>query len=287
MNYIPDIADIGGFNYSWDFDHDDYLEWLEDNEMADTNDALHEYIKTCVTFTLSYVDHETLHSTGDYVELDYEGVSDEYGEHIAKEMTAFLLTGRSEGYVEKSELTDDDVDINNPDEVNDFALKYMPHGVYRKGARGFILTNGEVVYTESEHNECTIIPGVKGTSHFIRMGNIRVLDQSIDLGRTPTPEQKKTLIEVISSYEDDVLYVDFLGEGGEFGVTYTNPQWRVVINEIERFFRDGIKPTGRMFGEARKRPLKSGIRRKSTLAESKIRRMIREAIKYALLEISH
>lgn len=255
---IPDISAIGGFNYSWDFNANDFAEWAEE-EMGVPADksAFVRYLEDgYVTFTLEYVDHETYHSTGDYADLDYDGVCDEYGKSVADEMVQFLATsGKSEGFIDKMEIVEDEdeVDLSNPDEVNRIALKYMPHGDYSKGVRGFILSNGEVVYTENEHNECTIVPGVRGTFHFIEMGNIRVLPQSIDIAKAPTPEQRRTLANVISSYADDRLYVDLIGDMGEHSVTYTYPNWRIVLNEIDRFFRDGIKPMDRVFSESRVR----------------------------------
>jgi hypothetical protein len=42
---------------------------------------------------------------------------------------------------------DEEIDVNNPDELNSIAIKMLPHGDYYKDCRGFILTNGDIIYT--------------------------------------------------------------------------------------------------------------------------------------------
>ena len=269
-NNIPDTNTIGGFNYSWDFDRDEYEDWLLDEEMEDSPEAYNEYIENNVTFTCEYVDHETRHSTGDYADFSYEDLIDEYGEKVAKSIREDLESGTKEGFMDKMDLFDEEFDVNDPYELANIAMKILPNGEYFKGARGFILANGVVVYTEGEHNECSMIPGVNGTFHFIRLGNIRVLPNGIDIGKEPTREQKNTLAQVISSYSEDRLYVDFMTNNSEYGVTYTfysDADWRTVLNEIDRYFREGIKPQDRAF-ECRQ------MKKLNKLNESKLRNMI-------------
>ena len=269
-NNIPDTNTIGGFNYSWDFDRDEYEDWLLDEEMEDSPEAYKEYIENNVTFTCEYVDHETLHSTGEYADFSYEDLIDEYGERVAKSIREDLESGTKEGFMDKMDLFDEEFDVNDPYELANAAMKILPHGEYFKDARGFILANGVVVYTDAEHNECGMIPGVDGTFHFIRLGNIRVLPNGIDIGKKPTREQKNTLARVISSYSEDRLYVDFMTNNSEYGVTYTfysDADWRTVLNEIDRYFREGIKPQDRVF-ECRQ------MKKLNKLNESKLRNMI-------------
>lgn len=269
-NNIPDTSTIGGFNYSWDFDHDEYEDWLLDEEMQDSPEAYNEYIENNVTFTCEYVDHETRHSTGDYADFSYEDLIDEYGERVAKSIREDLESGTKEGFIDKIDLFDEEFDVNDPYELAKAAMKILPHGEYFKDARGFILANGVVVYTDAEHNECGMIPGVNGTFHFIELGNIRVLPNGIDIGKEPTREQRNTLAQVINSYSENRLYVDFMTNSSEYGVTYTfygEADWRTVLNEIDRYFRDGIKPQSRVF-ECRQ------MRKLSNLNESELRNMI-------------
>ena len=268
--YIPDNSEIGGFNYSWDFDADEYHDWLVDEELEDSPENREQYINDCVTFECSYVDHETLHDTGDYVDFSYEELVDQYGERIAQEIRGTLESGKSSGFIEKMDLFDDEVDLNDPYAVAKAAVEILPNGEYLKDARGFIVADGSVVYTDAEHNECGMIPGVNGTFHFIALGNIRVLPNGIDIGKQPTREQKRTLAQVISAYSNDRLYVDFMTDNTEYGVTYTfygDADWSTVLNEIDRYFIDGIKPQSRVF-ECRQ------MRKLSTLNESELRNMI-------------
>ena len=130
------------------------------------------------------------------------------------------------------------------------AVKLLQHGGYYKDCRGFILTNGEVVYTPAEHNQCSIIDGVNGTFDFIRLGNIRVLSQSIDLSKMPTREQMLTLRKVIKSYADEVLYVDILGDSATLSsAVYVRPSIDRVLGEITRYFTEGIKLRGSQMWE--------------------------------------
>ena len=237
---------IGAVNYSWDFDEDEYQEWLRDDmEGAQpTNENLREYIEDNVTFEIEYLDNETLHHF-DSDNLIFSELEDEFGENMANKMLQTCLNDGS-GSFETCDLYEDEVvDLNDPDSVNAMAVKLLQHGEYYKDCRGFILTNGEVVYTPAEHNQCSIIDGVNGTFVFIRLGNIRVLSQSIDLSKMPTREQMLTLRKVIKSYADEVLYVDILGDGATLSsAVYVRPSIDRVLGEITRYFTEGIKLRG-------------------------------------------
>lgn len=256
---VPDLSEISGFSYEWDFDEESYQEWLEENEYSHNDETFMEYVIDNVTFTLHFYDHETAHYMTS-IDLFYDDVVTEYGEKIANEMVDVLGNqGKNEGSFDKMDLLCDDFDINNPYELNKVAVTALPHGKYRKDGRGFILTNGVFVYTEGEHNECNIIPGVNGTFHFIKLGNIRVLPQSIDIPNEPTWEQEKTLEEIIECYKNEILYVTLFDKRGEHDVRFYYPQPERVINEINRFFRDGIIPTGESFHEKKSYILKGGL----------------------------
>lgn len=243
----PDISTIGEFAYSWDFDNEEYEEYLQENELENTQENLMEYIRDNVTFTVDFKDNETFHTFA-YESMMLDEIESEYGEELSNMVLSDCMKD-GEGYVETCTLYNEEIDVNNPDEVNRLAVKLLQHGEYYKDCRGFILTNGVVVYTPNEHNQCTVIDGVKGTYHFIKLGNIRVLQNSIDIAKRPTNEQRGVLAKVISCYSNDTLYVDVDGNS----VTYTNPNWRYVLGEIERYFEDGIRPQGRNFYESKKR----------------------------------
>lgn len=246
-----DSSEIGGVNYSWDFDEEGYQEWLVDAEYENNQESLMEYIKDNVTFDLDYLDNETYHTCGgDYV--DYDTLEELFGSSMQKEILDTCMSEGS-GSFETTELFSNvDVDVNDSNSVNDVAMKLMKHGEYYKDCRGFILTNGVVVYTNSEHNEICKLKNVNSKFDFIRMGNIRVLPQSIDIGAKPTSEQRDVLRRAIASYADEELYLDIYEGKSSIGAKYVRPNWRFVMGEIDRYYSEGIKPQGDMFGEGRK-----------------------------------
>ena len=259
LNQIPDLCDISGFTYEWDFDQEIYEEWLKENEYTHNEDVFMEYIIDNVMFTLFYNDHDTSQYMGQ-IDLDYEDIVKAYGENIAEEMVDVLgIEGKDEGEIEKYDLFNEEIDVNNPYELNKAAMTILPHGEYGKGNRGFILTNGVFVFTEGEHNECSQIPGIRGTFHFLELGNIRVLPESIDIPSEPTREQEQTLAEIIRCYENEYLYITLFDKRGEHDVRFIYPQYNRVLNEIDRFFREGIIPTGESFHESKSHILKGGL----------------------------
>ena len=245
-------SEIGGVNYSWDFDEDDYQEWLEEAEYENTQESLMEYISDNVTFELEYLDNETYHSCGyDYV--TYEDLETMFGTRMQNEILKTCMNNGSGSFETTDLYSSDDVDVNNYDSVNNAAMEILRHGEYFKDCRGFILTNGVVVYTESEHNEICRIPNINSKFDFIRMGNIRVLPQSIDIGAVPTSEQRNVLRKVIASYANEELYLDIYQGKSSIGARYVRPEYGFVIGEIDRFFSEGIKPQGNGYYESKNR----------------------------------
>ena len=241
-----DLSAVGSVEYTWDFDDDEYREWLEDSEMQDSSESRMEYVKDYVEFELDFQDNETFH-TFDTRYLSYSELEDMLGEKGASRILSDCMEDGS-GRLETYELyADEEIDVNNPEELNAMAVRLLQHGEYYKGCRGFVLTNGEVVYTPSEHNHCSIINGVKGTFHFIRLGNIRVLDKSFDLSKPPTPEQRSVLRKMISSYSGDEIYMDIMDGNGEVGARYVRPRYDYIMMEIDRYFSEGRKPNGMMY----------------------------------------
>ena len=247
---VPDISEIAEFVYTWDFDSESYEEYLQDNELERNEETLLEYIRDNVSFEMEFLDNETLHVfCRETMSLDE--ISEEFGDKLANAVLTDC-SERGEGRFETCYLFDDDIDVNNKEQVNDMAKKLLQHGDYYKNCRGFILSDGTVIYTPNEHNQCTVINGVKNTFHFIQLGNIRLLPNSIDIGQKPTMEQRNVLRQVISCYSNDELYLDIMDKGSEISAKYTKPNWRYVMGEIDRYYEEGIKPTGRDFYEAKK-----------------------------------
>lgn len=239
-----DMSTVGEVEYSCDFDEDEYNEWLSDEEEADTPEKKLEYFKSNVSYDLELFDNETLHHMC-YSDGYYEDLCNAFGRNIADKIVKDSMNGES-GRFEAYEMYEDDaVNINDPESVTAYAEKMYQHGGYSKDCRGFILHNGTVIYTPAEHNAVTMIPGVNSKFDFIRLGNIRVLDHSIDIGKEPTKEQYAVLSQIASAYAGDELYLDILTQGGgEIGAKYENVRPSYVIGEIKRYYAEGIKPQG-------------------------------------------
>lgn len=231
-----ELNDYGMIEYSWDFDEDEYHEYLEEESLEDSAETLEEYIRDNVRFEVEFFDNETFHQVKceDYY---YDDLEDAFDEKVARIIINDCKKS-GKGKLEISCLYDDEeLDLNDNEQVNDRAMKVLSYGNFYKGCRGFILTNGVVVYTPAEHNQCTAINGVKGTYDFIRMGNIRILDHSIDIGKYPTESQFMVLQKVIRTYSP--LYMDIISGGTEISKTYERPYYEMVVRDIKKAF--GVK----------------------------------------------
>ena len=238
-----DLSEVGSIEYESDFDEDSYQEWLDDLELDDNKENLLKYYKEEVSYNLTYYDYYTQH----YMDYDdflfYSDLVDLLGQNNADIIIKDIIENGS-GTIDKLALYSDiNIDINNPQEVNSLAVKLFPHGRYYKNCRGFILTNGIIVYTPSEHNEILRIDGLKSKFDFIYLGNIRVLENGLDIGKKPTPQQEKVLEQIINSYSNDVLYIDLMDEHkGVIGLKYYNPDANDIIEDILNYYKNGIVP---------------------------------------------
>ncbi len=231
-----ELNDYGMIEYSWDFDEDEYHEYLEEESLEDSAETLEEYIQDNVRFEVEFFDNETFHQVKceDYY---YDDLEDAFDEKVARIIINDCKKS-GKGKLEISCLYDDEeLDLNDNEQVNDRAMKVLSYGKFYEGCRGFILTNGMVVYTPAEHNQCTAINGVKGTFDFIRMGNIRILDHSIDIGKYPTESQFMVLQKVIRTYSP--LYMDIITGGTEISKIYERPNYEMVVRDIKKAF--GVK----------------------------------------------
>lgn len=245
-----DLDGVGRINVSWDFDDDEYQEWLVDNGYENNDEILTEYIEDNVEFELEFFDNETYHHMS-FDTCYYDDLVNEFGESMAQRILNDIKKNGESSFETQEIYNAQPFDVNNPNELNNVAMKILNHGGYYKGCRGFILTNGVIVYTPLEHNMVSQIDGIKGTFDFIKRGNIRILNQSIDLSKPPTQEQREVLRQVITSYSNEVLYVDILTEkDGQSSSYYEKPNWRYVMGEIDRYFSEGIRPQGGMIRES-------------------------------------
>lgn len=238
INY--DINEIGSVTFKLDFDEDDYNEYLEDNGLTDSNDSKFEFVRDNCTYDAEFTDSEYFHHLG-YDSLSYEEIEDMFGERFAQDVLKNCMDGEEHQF-EVQSYADEEINLEDPNELSNLAMKYLKHGEYFKNARGFILPNGVIVYTEMEHNQCSKVPGVKGTFHFIELGCIRILDHSIDISKNPTDAQYKTLYKILKYYNTEELYLDLMNKQiGAFSKKYQYCEPDDVVSDIERYFK-GIKP---------------------------------------------
>lgn len=229
--YIPDVED---------FDINDY-----ENEEDMKYDILHSYSFYIESF--NDVFGERLNDRG--VEMSYDDIVDTFGEEIAQAMykgEGIPRGGRSKEITIGADVKPKSMSLQD---VDDVAKRVLPTTQYFKGCRGFILYDGTIVQTEAEHNMCSVIDGINGTFQFIELGNIRLLNQSVDLAKEPTPQQKRVLAQVINSYSDGDLYLDIM-TGDNIGVHYYQADYRRVLNDIDNYFQNGIKPVGNRMYES-------------------------------------
>jgi hypothetical protein len=241
-----DLSEVGEVVCEdWTYDEEEYQEWLVENELQDTPESKRQYIEEefVVEFDITYLDNQTYHPMGgDWA--NYDDLVEVFGEKMAKTIEAEMLTNGYYKFDIGDLYSDETYDINNPQELNDIAMKLLPHGEYYQNCRGFILTNGVIVYTEGEHNDVLRIPGINSKFQFIELGNIRILDHAVDIGQEPTWEQEKVLRQVIASYEGEEFYLDIFSDGGEIGAQYPNANYQYIMGEINRFYSEGIRPQG-------------------------------------------
>jgi hypothetical protein len=233
-----DLSEYGKIEYETYIDEDEYAEWLQANGLEDDEESKKRYLNDEAMFDIDYYDLDFHRCDNDSV-MFYE-IERMFDDRIAEKIFNDCLKD-GKGEIEPFTMyTEEDVDINNPYELDQMAMKILPHGDYYDNCRGFILHNGVVVYTEDEHNASALIPGVEGTFHFIDLGNIRLTHNGIDMSCMPTAAQFDTLEEVIQSYHNDELYVSFL-DSSKY-LHYDSPYVDMVINDIDRYYSDGKLP---------------------------------------------
>lgn len=273
-----DLSEIGEIHCTLNFNEDWYNDYLQENGLSNSREILQDYVREECDYDIEYYDSETYHSMNEYDTMTIDEIEKNFGKALAHDVFNECMDGNEHSF-EILAYQNDSIDINNPEELNAAALKVLRHGNYFKGCRGFILTNGMVVYTESEHNMCSKIPGINGTFHFLELGNIRVLDHSIDIYKKPTSQQMKVLWNVLDSYYGDVFYLDLLDKGiGRFSQQYGNCNPNKVMNDIVSFYDKGVHI--KMNEGTLRRIISESIRKKRTvLKKSDIKRIVKDIVK--------
>lgn len=235
-----DISDIGQVAVRLDLDGDDYADYLADRSLEDSDEAKAMFIRDgYAEYEVELFDSVTYHSLG-FDRMTIDGIEDFFGEPLARAVLRDCMDGEEHEY-EPHLYADQEVDLSDPAQLSNAAMKCLPHGEYTRGARGFILPNGVVVYTPMEHNHCSRVPGVKGTFHFIGLGCIRVLEQGVDIAKPPTPRQLQTLSDVFNANYGREFYVDLQGgASGRMSRRYDSCDGGRIGRDIERYYRGGV-----------------------------------------------
>ena len=211
-------------------------DWLEDNSLQDSSDARKRFLKECGTFLVELLDNVTFHHCG-YAELTYNDFIKSVNISLANDVVDECIDGDEHRFEILAYIEDDSIDINDSKQLNDIAKKLLPHGGYYRNCRGFILSDGTIIYTEIEHNQCSAIPGVKGTFHFLELGNIRLVKNSIDIATMPTYEQIKVLEEVLDSYYGNTVYLDMSQKGKEKkSLVFNYCETNEVLSQVKRYY---------------------------------------------------
>lgn len=251
ISYV-DLSEVGEVVIEdWTYDEEDYQEWLSDNELQDTPENKMNYIEDFnVEFEVDLLDNQTYH-TMCCEWVYYDDLVEKFGDNMAKKIESEMIENGSFKFDTSDIYADENYDINNPQELDDIAMKLLPHGEYFKGCRGFILSNGVVVYTEGEHNDVLRIPGIDSKWQFIELGNIRLLQNAIDIGSEPTYEQEEVLEYMLRLYDGEEIYLDIFSENGEIGAHYPSADCNYIMGEINRYYSEGIRPQGGGFYESK------------------------------------
>lgn len=251
VSYV-DLSEVGEVAIEdWTYDEEEYQEWLVDNELQDTPENKMTYIEDFnVEFEVNFLDNQTYH-TMCCEWVYYDDLVEKFGDNMAKKIESGMIENGSFKFDTSDIYADENYDINNPQELDDIAMKLLPHGEYFKGCRGFILSNGVVVYTEGEHNDVLRIPGIDSKWQFIELGNIRLLPNAIDIGSEPTYEQEEVLRYMLRLYDGEEIYLDIFSENGEIGAHYPSADCNYIMGEINRYYSEGIRPQGGGFYESK------------------------------------
>lgn len=95
---IPDISEISAFEYWWDFDQNEYEEYIQNNNLKKTQKTLFEYIKDNVTFEMEFFNDHSYHAFATDM-MTYTEISDEFGDKLANRIVSDCIrknTGRCE-----------------------------------------------------------------------------------------------------------------------------------------------------------------------------------------------
>lgn len=137
-------------------------------------------------------------------------------------------------------------DINNVEELNDKLKSLFSVEEYKRNSSGFILTDGTFINLgQVLHQDLGLhIPGLS-IDRFLQLGAIRISDRGyqnecgINVFKIPTAEQKSALYKPLGLAARVALHVK--SNSGESFAIFHNPEPKIIINQITRFFNEGIQ----------------------------------------------
>lgn len=226
LNESRDLNGIGGIRCYSDFDEDEYIEWLQDNNKQDTPESKNEYLKDYVVFTVEYLDADTMHGMGEYDGMSYDEIFDNFGDKMGSDIVNTCIDGRDHEFDLYDYEDTDEFDLSNTQELNKRAKSVMtvvdsPCGKFR----GWVLTDGTVLDAGWDHNACfKISPNqIRYREDFTLLGNVRFSDVSLEFGKFPTQPQLVAVREFCEYHQHDSIFVDFLGgKNGRKSKQYSN-----------------------------------------------------------------
>lgn len=226
-------------------------EYDEDDEGNILSATLYDIEMTDRNGNISYFDNLTEE------ELFEELSNFDGGEDIYK---SIINDTKDKGYEYPEEFINTTPDnINNIDSVINVASKIWQIVEYIPNSRGYILPNGMLLYfgPSVDHMSISYITGMT-IGRFIQLGAIRCGENSFELACPPTYEQKKSLYKLIGGSKNNDIYVDIVKYDLSQPISknthqmkmypdticsanYSNNNPKLVLNQIDNYFQNGIK----------------------------------------------
>ena len=237
---------VDEITFSCWYDEDDLQDAIANGEIENNQEGLNEWFYDNLFFDMTFKD-------SDYEPLGYieepQAMMDTYG--IPEEYIELIVNTYKKNPKLNYEYRISDISYEMANQMGntDDACKRMfeTSDEYLKGMHGFILKDGTIILMPpgGDHNNITSINGVDNKWQFVEDGNPSILDNNLRVGDTLTYEQQMVVSRMIRCYSDEELYVSFLGgPKGEQSCRYTNPDYRRVIADINRYYNEGIIPQG-------------------------------------------
>lgn len=240
------IDGAGGVCCECDFDEDDYLDWLENDcgGIQDTPELRIEYVKDYCTFTIQYLDINTMHPLGGYETMSYDNIFEEFGEKLGTDIVNDCLDGKKHEYEFYEYQNNDEFDLSDRKELNNRAKNVMevvdsPCGLHR----GWILSDGTVLNAGWDHNACFKISPtqIKYREDFSLLGNVRYSNVSLEFGKYPTHEQLFQVREFCEYHSNDTIQVDFLGgKNGRVSKKYYGLDYNELSEDLYSYYTNGV-----------------------------------------------